>query len=56
MKEENGRYDYAPESFTLEEKANFDRCINFMARMLEKYEADVSLPETSQNNSDAKTE
>ncbi len=54
MNEENGRYDYAPEIFTLEEKANFDRCINFMARMLEKYEEDVSLPEAGHSSSDTK--
>ena len=44
-----GRYAYIPDSFSLEEKANFDRCINFMARMLEKYKEAVLLPETEQD-------
>ncbi|MBR6939504.1 MAG: hypothetical protein IKH65_01725 [Clostridia bacterium] len=44
-----GRYAYIPASFSLEEKANFDRCVNFMARMLEKYKEDVLLPEMEQD-------
>ena len=42
-------YAYIPASFSLEEKANFDRCVNFMARMLEKYKEDVLLPEMEQD-------
>lgn len=39
-----------PENFTFEEKANFDRCILFMTRMLEKYREDVFVPNMEQGH------
>lgn len=48
MAECETRYNSLPENFTLDEKADFDRCVNFMIRMLEKYEDKIT--DTEENS------
>ncbi len=48
---ENGEWIY-PDEFTIIEKANFDRCINFMVEMLEKYRSQIETEISGTEQSD----
>ena len=48
---ENGEWIY-PDEFTIIEKANFDRCINFMVEMLEKYRNQIETEISGTEQSD----